>query len=72
MDQSESIRAITAPTLVLVGEEDPGTPVSAAQAMHERIAGSELKVIPDAAHFVNVEQAGAFNAAVLTHLSAHA
>jgi 3-oxoadipate enol-lactonase len=70
MDQGESIRGITAPTLVLVGEEDPGTPVSAAQAIHERIAGSTLRVIPGAAHFVNVEQADAFNAALLDHLSA--
>lgn len=61
MDQRESIRAITAPTLVVVGEQDPGTPPSAARAIHERIAGSELEIIPDAAHFVNVEHADVFN-----------
>jgi len=31
----------------------------------ERIASSTLKIIPDAAHFVNVEQSGIFNAAIL-------
>jgi 3-oxoadipate enol-lactonase len=72
MDQRESIRAITAPTLVVVGEQDPGTPVSAAEAIHERIAGSRLVVIPDAAHFVNVERAEIFNATVLGFLAANA
>ncbi len=69
MDQRESIRAIAAPTLVIVGEQDPSTPPSAAQAIHERIAGSVLRVIPDAAHFVNVEQADTFNAAVTGFLA---
>ena len=64
MDQRESIKAITVPTLVVVGELDPGTPVSAAQAIHERIAGSELVVIPEAAHFVHMERADVFNEAL--------
>ena len=68
MDQRETIRAITAPTLVIVGEHDPGTPVSAAEAIHQRIAGSQLAVIPEAAHFVHMEQAEAFNRAVLEFL----
>ena len=70
MDQRESIQSITAPTLVIVGELDPGTPVSAAQTIHERIAGSELVVIPQAAHFVHMECADEFNAAVMGFLQA--
>ena len=70
MDQRESIRAVSTRTLVLVGEDDPGTPVSASELIHNRIAGSELRIIPDAAHFVNVEQAAAFNRALLTFLEA--
>jgi len=70
MDQRDTIQAIAAPTLVLVGEHDPGTPVAAAQAIHERIAGSELHVIRDAAHFVNVEQDEEFNRHMLAFLSA--
>jgi 3-oxoadipate enol-lactonase len=61
MDLRDSLKAISTRVLVLVGEQDPGTPVSAAEFIHNRIRSSELKVIPDAAHFVNVEQAGAFN-----------
>lgn len=65
MDQRESIHAISTRTMVLVGEHDPGTPVSAAEFIHERIASSELRIIPDAAHFVNVEQSRGFNDALL-------
>ena len=68
MDQRESIRAISTRTLVLVGEQDPGTPVSEAEFIHQRIASSELRVISDAAHFVNVEQASIFNDTLLTFL----
>lgn len=70
MDQRETIAHIIAPTLVLVGEQDPGTPVSSAEAIHQRIAGSKLVVIPDAAHFVNVERPETFNAAILEFLAA--
>lgn len=68
MDQRESIRAISTPTLIVVGEHDPGTPVSAAELLHERIEGSELIVLPDSAHFAHVEQADAFNGACLSFL----
>jgi len=69
MDQRDSISAISSAVLVIVGEEDPGTPVSAAEFIHGRVASSELRVIPDAAHFVNVEQAGVFNDALLRFIA---
>ena len=65
MDMRDPIRAIPTRTLIMVGEYDPSTPVSAAQFIHEQIVASELKVIPDAAHFTNVEQADVFNKALL-------
>ena len=65
----ERLAAIQLPTLIIVGEEDPGTPVAAAEAMHARIAGSELVVIPSAAHLSNIEQAEAFNRALVSFLS---
>ena len=71
MDQREAIRDVTIPTLVMVGEEDPGTPVSASELIHDRIPGSTLQVIPEAAHFVNVEQSGAFNRHLLAFVEAH-
>ena len=68
MDQRESIKAISTTVLVVVGEHDPGTPVSAAKLIHERIAPSELQIISDAAHFVNVEQKSRFNNILLGFL----
>jgi 3-oxoadipate enol-lactonase len=64
----DRISAIKIPTLILVGEDDPGTPVSASKAMHERIAGSTLVVLPSARHLSSVEQTEAFNAALLKFL----
>lgn len=68
MDQRETIRVISLPTLVLVGAEDPSTPVAAAQLIHERIAGSELVVIPASQHFFNMEKPDEFNTALLRFL----
>jgi 3-oxoadipate enol-lactonase len=64
----DRISGIKIPTLILVGEDDPGTPVSASRAMHERIAGSTLVVLPSARHLSNVEQADLFNAVLLKFL----
>jgi 3-oxoadipate enol-lactonase len=60
----DRLQAIKVPTMVLVGEDDQGTPVSAARAIHERIAGSELCIIPGARHLPNVEKSEEFNKAV--------
>lgn len=71
MDQRESIRRIKVPTRVMVGALDPSTTVAAAEFLHERIAGSELVVIPDSQHFFNVEFPDEFNAALLDFLWRH-
>ena len=59
---------IKVPTLVLVGDEDTALP--AAHVTHEKIASSELVIIPDAGHLSNLEQPGAFNRAMLKFLVA--
>jgi 3-oxoadipate enol-lactonase len=69
MDQRETIRNIITPTLVLVGENDAGTPVSAAEFIHKRITSSSLTIIPDAAHFVQMEQSSIFNHALLEFIT---
>ena len=51
-------------TLIIVGEDDPGTPVAASEAIHSEIRGSELKVLPSAMHLCNIEQADPFNIAL--------
>ena len=71
MNHAPILKDIAAPTLVMVGEHDPGTPVSAAKVLHDGITGSELRLIDDAAHLSNVEQPKQFNAALLDFLSRH-
>jgi len=67
----DRLSEIKIPTLIIVGEDDPGTPVATSKAMHERIPDSKLVVLPSAAHLSNVEQADAFNTALLDFLSEH-
>ena len=72
LNLTKRLEEIALPTLIVVGEEDPGTPVSASRAIHERIKGSELVILPSAAHLSNIEQEQAFNAAVLDFLKRRA
>ena len=71
LDLTDRISAITVPTQMIVGEDDPGTPVAAHEVMHEKIEGSELVVIPNALHFSNIEQKDAFNNAYMAFLGKH-
>ena len=68
LNLTERLGQIAKPTLVLVGEEDPGTPVAASQVIHQQIKGSDLVILKSAAHLSNIEQSDAFNAAVLDFL----
>jgi 3-oxoadipate enol-lactonase len=69
MDQTESIRGIRLPTLVVVGKHDPATLPAYGELIAERIPGARLVVL-DAAHLSNIEAAAAFNEAVVGFLSA--
>jgi len=68
LDYLKRLSEIRTPTLIIVGEDDPGTPVAASEAMHARIAGSKLVVLPHAAHLSNIEQAGRFNTVLMEFL----
>ena len=67
-DTTASLANIAIPTLILVGELDVTTPPSASQSMHERIAGSEISIIPLAAHMSNLENPVFFNEKLLDFL----
>lgn len=71
LDLLDRLFEIDTPTLILVGEDDPGTPVSDSEAIHGRIRRSTLQVIPGAAHLCNVEQADVFNRMLLDFLQNH-
>lgn len=58
---------IKAPTLVIVGTQDPATPPAAGEAIAKAIPGAKLVAL-DAAHISNVEQPQAFTGAVLDFL----
>lgn len=69
-DTLAGLRRQRSPALVIVGEQDLGTPPAAAQAIASHWPGAQLVQLPDAAHLANIEQAAAFNAAVLGFLTA--
>jgi 3-oxoadipate enol-lactonase len=63
MDQSESIRAIRRPVLVVVGAHDPATTPAQGRLIADRILGASYLSL-DAAHLSNVEARAPFDAAV--------
>jgi len=65
MNICDNLPAISAPTLIVAGEDDPACPVSSAKALYEGISGSRLLIIPKAAHLPNIEQTATFNDALL-------
>ncbi len=71
LDYLDQLHTIDLPTMIIVGAEDTGTPVAASEAMHERIANSQLEILPEAAHLSNIEQAEGFTKALLGFLSRH-
>jgi 3-oxoadipate enol-lactonase len=58
------LKEIKAPILVIVGENDPGTPPAMAKEIHEAAPGSKLVVLPQAAHLANLEQPEGFTRAL--------
>lgn len=68
---TDRISAIKVPTLIIVGEDDPGTPVSMHVTINEKIAGSQLVVLPTARHLSNIEAVEPFNAALIGFLDRH-
>ena len=60
----EGIKGV--PALVLGGESDPG--LAGTREVHDALPGSELAIIPEAAHLANVEQPEPFNAILLGFL----
>ena len=60
-DQTPLLSQISCPALILVGKEDPITPVRDSEQMHRDIAGSRLVVMENAAHVSNLERTEQFN-----------
>ena len=60
---------IRCPTLLLVGDQDPVTPLAWQRAIEAAIPGSHVRVIPGAAHMPMLESVPEFNAALLEFLN---
>jgi 3-oxoadipate enol-lactonase len=71
LNLTDRLRDIAIPTMVVVGADDPATTVAMARTIHQGIVGSELVILKNAAHLSNLEQADAFNEAVLGFLARH-
>lgn len=69
-DSTDTLRSITVPTVIVVGEEDALTPVKDARAMHEALPSSRLEVIRGAGHLSNLEKPAAFNHVLSEFVSA--
>ncbi|OLR92795.1 hypothetical protein BJP25_19390 [Actinokineospora bangkokensis] len=65
-DRASDLPAITCPTLVVVGEHDSSSPLSAARELRDGIPGAQLRVVPGAAHLSPLEKP----AVVHAHLAA--
>lgn len=60
---------ISCPTLLLVGDQDPVTPLAWQQAIQAAIPGSQVRIIPGAAHMPMLESPIAFNVALQEFLA---
>jgi len=68
VDYTAALGKVTAPTLVLIGEDDDATPLPESEFMVKGIKGAELKTIPNAGHLSNIDNPDGFNAAIAEFL----
>ncbi len=66
---TSELSKISAPTLVIVGDEDTATVLAKSECIVAGIKGSKLVVIPNAGHSSSVEQPAIFNAALESFLA---
>jgi 3-oxoadipate enol-lactonase len=64
-DTTDSLDLIRVPTLIMVGETDKVCPPKLSELMDSKISGSQIHILPNAAHISNLENTEEFN----THLS---
>jgi proline iminopeptidase len=63
VEYTDRLATIKVPTLILVGDHDESDP-SLSEAMHAKIAGSKLVILPSSGHMTFVDQPGMFLKAV--------
>jgi pimeloyl-ACP methyl ester carboxylesterase len=68
-DSRPDLRAISCPTLVIVGDGDVLTPPERAEEIANRIPGARLSVIRDSGHLSTLEQPAAVTRSMVEFLN---
>jgi 3-oxoadipate enol-lactonase/4-carboxymuconolactone decarboxylase len=68
-DFTASTAALRLPVLIIAGDQDQATPVAAARALQQALAGSALRVIEGGAHIPTFEKAAPVSTAIVSFLS---
>jgi 3-oxoadipate enol-lactonase len=68
LDTYAGLQDITLPAQILVGAEDTSTPVSAAYLLAEALQTTSIHIIPESAHFTNLEAPKVVNDLLLRFL----
>jgi 3-oxoadipate enol-lactonase len=71
LNVTDRLKQIRVPTLLIPGENDQSFPPSVSEAMRERIDGSRLEILREAAHLGIVEHPHGFNEILLPFLAEH-
>ena len=65
---TDRLKELRCPALVIVGEDDPGTPVEMTRDIHAALPSAELAILRSASHLSNLEQPAEFHAVLLRFL----
>lgn len=60
-DQTEELKKINVPTYIIQGDKDASVRIEIANEMHELIANSKEVIVPNATHFLHLENPVLFN-----------
>lgn len=67
-DFGDQLSAVSAPTLLVFGEDDPIAPVAFGQYLLERLPVSRLEIVPDASHDLEEEHPAFLASLIEAHL----
>ncbi len=70
-DRRDALPHLAMPTLVLAGALDTNAPAAMMQKMAQKIAGAEYVCLAGVGHLANLEDPGAYNAALERFLAVH-
>jgi 3-oxoadipate enol-lactonase len=69
LNLTDKLAGVRIPAQIIVGRQDPTTPVAGAEVIRAALPDARLAIIENAAHISNVEQPEAFNAVLETFLA---